>query len=48
LAAIGRHPQLCGPDAAQRAPRAEQLMQAFAMFMRPGIEGRAVMDEKSA
>jgi len=48
LASLALDSQLCGPDPAHRAPQAAHLMQAFATFMRPGIEGRAVMDEKSA
>jgi AcrR family transcriptional regulator len=39
LASLALDSQLCGPDPAHRAPRAAQLMQAFAAFMRPGIEG---------
>lgn len=39
LASLALDSQLCGPDPAHRAPRATDLMQAFATFMRPGIEG---------
>ena len=39
LASLALDSQLCGPDPAHRAPRAADLMQAFATFMRPGIEG---------
>lgn len=48
LASLALDSQLCGPDAAHRAPQAARLMQAFSTFMRPGIEGRPAMGSKSA
>jgi AcrR family transcriptional regulator len=48
LASLALDSQLCGQDAAHRAPQAAALMQAFATLMRPGIEGRAAMGPKSA
>lgn len=47
LASLALDSQLCGPDLSHRAPQAAHLMQAFATFMRPGIEGRAVIKSKS-